>query len=124
MQLLWIGMGGFVGATGRFLVASLVQRWSGGSLYPYGTLAVNVVGCLIIGLLGGLDQSRQLFGPAARSFIFIGVLGGFTTFSSFGYETLNLAQSGQSQAALLNVALQLGLGLGAAWLGLMVARFL
>ena len=85
--------------------------------FPVGTLVVNVSGCFLIGLLGGLVESRQMFGPDLRVFLLIGVLGGFTTFSSFAYETLALARDAEFARALLNIAAQLLLGLGAAWFG-------
>jgi len=85
--------------------------------FPVGTLVVNVSGCFLIGLLGGLVETRQLLGPDLRVFLLIGVLGGFTTFSSFAYETLALTRDAEFSRALLNIGAQVVLGLGAAWLG-------
>ena len=115
--VLLVGSGGFVGSVLRYLAGLLVQHLSGGSAFPYGTLAVNVLGCLLIGFLNGLTEGRQVFSPETRGLIFIGLLGGFTTFSSFGYETIALARDGQVVGAFSNVALQLALGLGAVWVG-------
>ncbi len=122
--LLIVGCGGFIGAAMRYLIGGGVHRLLDQSLFPYGTLAVNLIGCLAIGLLGGLSDSRQMFSAELRMFLFVGVLGGFTTFSAFGYETVNLLRDGQLVPATLNVFLQLGLGLIAVWLGLIISRYL
>ncbi len=82
---MWVGAGGFCGAVLRFTVGGLVHRALPSGAFPYGTLAVNLLGCFAIGLLFGIGEARQLFGPAFRSFVLIGLLGGFTTFSTFGY---------------------------------------
>jgi CrcB protein len=113
-----VGLGGFLGSVLRYGVSGLVQRLGpAGGAFPLGTLGVNALGSFLIGLLGGLADSRGLFGPGARLLIFLGLLGGFTTFSSFSYETLQLLKDGQWHLAGLNVAGQLLLGLGAVWLG-------
>ena len=91
--------------------------------FPYGTLTVNMLGCLIIGLLGGLSESRNLFGTETRGLILVGVLGGFTTFSAFGYETIQLLRDGESLAAFSNVGLHLFLGLTAVWIGYSASQF-
>ena len=80
-------------------------------------MTVNMVGCLLIGLLAGLTESRNLLGPETRALILVGVLGGFTTFSTFGYETIQLLRDGESLAAFSNVGLQICLGLVAVWIG-------
>lgn len=115
--LLLVGAGGFVGSVGRYLVSGWVHRAVPFAGFPYGTLVVNVLGCLVIGLAGGVVESRQLFGPDLRIFLLIGVLGGFTTFSSFAYESLALARDAELARAFANVAGQVLLGLTAAWLG-------
>ncbi len=119
-SILLAGAGGFLGAIARYLVVLGVNQTPlAASGFPYGTLAVNVAGCLIIGLVGGLASSHGLFaaGSGARVFLFVGILGGFTTFSAFGYDTLMLAREGSFLLALGNVGLQVVLGLGAVWLG-------
>ena len=84
---------------------------------PYATAAVNLAGCAVIGVLAGLIASNRLaLSPAARTFVFVGVLGGFTTFSSFGLDTFTLAREG-GYAWALNVAVQVGLGLLAVAIG-------
>jgi CrcB protein len=90
--------------------------------FPYGTLAVNVLGCLVIGFLAGLAETRAAFTSEARLFLFVGILGGFTTFSSFALETFSLARDTQNVAALMNIGLQLILGLLAVWIGNVLAH--
>ena len=116
-QLLLVGAGGFVGAVLRFVLSGVVQDLVPQASLPYGTLAVNAAGCLAIGVLGGIADARQAVGPELRLFLLIGVLGGFTTFSTFSYETLVLARDGQHVGAGLNVVLSVGLCLLGAWLG-------
>ena len=89
-------------------------RWPG---FPFGTLAVNLLGCLLIGLGAGLADARQAFTPEARLFVFVGLLGGFTTFSSFGYETIALLRDHELLRAGLNVGLNVFAGLALVWLG-------
>jgi CrcB protein len=88
-----------------------------------GTLTVNISGCLIIGFLGGLSETREIFTPEIRALVFVGFLGGFTTFSSFGYEVFFLIRNGQTGAALANLGLQLIFGLSAVWAGFALSRF-
>lgn len=123
-QVLMVGLGGFVGSSARYLASGLAHRVAPFSGFPVGTLTVNVVGCAAIGLLGGLGELRQILGPTERLFLLIGVLGGFTTFSTFAFETMSLAQDSQFARALANVAFQVVLGLAAAWLGYQSARYL
>jgi CrcB protein len=85
--------------------------------FPYGTLAVNVLGCLVIGALSALAENRGVFTAEARLFVFVGILGGFTTFSTFSNETMNFLREGDTLRAVVNMAAQLFLGLGAVWLG-------
>lgn len=116
-MVLYVGAGGFIGASCRYLLAGSVQRLFPAALFPWGTITVNVIGCLCIGFLAGLAEGRQLFGPEARAFVFIGVLGGFTTFSSFGHDTYMLARSGDFLRAAGNVLLHMTVALGAVWGG-------
>ena len=117
------GAGGFIGAAARYWLGGIVHRQLGAA-FPYGTLIINVTGCFAIGFLGVLAEERLALGPAARVFWMIGVLGGYTTFSSFGYETMALLREGSSAAALLNVGAQVLLGLLAVWAGAALARVL
>jgi CrcB protein len=124
VDVLWVGFGGFVGSGLRFMISGWVHRLPGTGSFPYGTLVVNVVGCLALGLIGGWAEHRQVLSPAARLFVLIGVLGGFTTFSTFAYETLALATASDLAKAFANIALQLVLGLVAAWVGFSAARMM
>jgi CrcB protein len=116
-RLLLVGAGGFLGSVLRYVVSGTVQQSSGSVQFPYGTLAVNVIGCFVIGALSALAENRGVFTPEARLFVFVGILGGFTTFSTFGNETMNFLREGDNLRALVNVVAQLILGLGAVWLG-------
>jgi CrcB protein len=112
-----IGSGGFLGALARFGISGLVHRQLPQTTFPVGTLAVNLLGCLAIGVLAGLAESRQLFGPEVRLFALIGLLGGFTTFSTFGYETFAMIRDNESIRALANVGVHVILGIALIWLG-------
>lgn len=115
---LLVGLGGFVGSISRFAVSGLVQgRLDPMGAFPYGTMVVNVLGSATIGYLAGATDGRALFGPEWRLFMLVGVLGGFTTFSTFSYETIALFRSGQFLFALSNVGLTMALCLVGVWLG-------
>jgi fluoride exporter len=114
--VLLVGAGGFLGSVARYLLSGWVQRAAENSWFPYGTMAVNILGCIVIGVLAGLAASRGILTPSSRAFLLVGVLGGFTTFSSFSYDTTSLFQNGQMLAALANVGVQVIIGLGATWL--------
>lgn len=119
-ELAFISVGAALGAGMRFLVVSWFTSVSPGQ-YPWGTLTVNLVGCLAIGVAWGLSTNYD-WGASARTFLFVGVLGSFTTFSSFGLETINLVKSGAvGQAFSYVVASNLG-GLSLVWLGLRLCR--
>lgn len=112
-----VGSGGFVGALARYGLGGWVQRQVPLTTFPYGTLAVNLLGCLLIGVLAGLAESRQLFGPEFRTFALIGLLGGFTTFSTFGYETFAMLRDAEYLRGTVNVAVHVILGLALVWVG-------
>jgi CrcB protein len=120
-NLLLVGLGGGLGSILRYLTSRGLMRYWPGDL-PLGTLTVNVLGCLTIGLLSGLMISRQALTPEFRLFFMVGILGGFTTFSTFGYESVQLMLDGQFNLVFLNVILNVGLGLTACWLGLNLTR--
>jgi CrcB protein len=115
LNALLVGSGGFVGALARYAIAGAVHSQLPLATFPYGTLCANLLGCLVIGLLGGVADSRQVFAPEVRLFTFIGLLGGFTTFSTFGYETLAMVRDGEHLGAVLNVGLHVVLGLTLVW---------
>jgi len=116
-----IGVGGALGAVARYLLGGAVHRVVAG-FFPYGTFVVNLLGCLVFGLVIGVSESRLVLGPTARAFILIGILGGLTTFSSFAFESVELVRSGQTLGAAFNVIGQVALGLLALWLGAGLGR--
>lgn len=124
LKIAIIGLGGCLGAILRYLVAGGVHTLAKTASFPVGTMAVNVVGCLLIGIGGGLMENRQFFSPEWRAFLFVGILGSFTTFSTFGLETFNLAKEGQWLASFGNVGVSLILGLAAVLAGHMLSRLL
>ena len=121
-RALLVGFGGFLGSVGRYALSGGVHRWLARTDLPYGTLIVNLLGCGLIGVLGVLLDQRSLFSPDTRAFLLIGVLGGFTTFSTFAYETLALARGGESLNAAGNIVLHLAGCLTAVWLGDVIGR--
>ncbi|MFN7949021.1 MAG: fluoride efflux transporter CrcB [Blastocatellia bacterium] len=120
-KVLLVGMGGFAGSILRYLLSGWVQQWMKSVEFPWGTLAVNLLGCLVIGLLAQLAETRGVMTAEMRALVFIGVLGGFTTFSSFGNETISLWRTGEMLWAGANIAAHLVFGLGAVWLGRVLA---
>jgi len=121
-QIVAIALGGALGSVGRFLFAGWVGRVLGIN-FPWGTLAVNVVGGLVMGLLVGVMAQAWSVSPAIRAFLTVGVLGGFTTFSAFSLETVLLFQRGDTLAALGYIASSVVLSVGAVWCGLRLIRF-
>lgn len=121
VKLLAIAAGGALGALMRFGMASGVNSWLGKG-FPYGTLIVNVSGCLLMGILYSLMLERLAVSPEVRAAILVGVLGAFTTFSTFSIETMELMQSREWLKAGLNVTLSVVLCLFATWIGILIAR--
>jgi CrcB protein len=122
MMYLWVALGGALGSVARYACSIGAARWLG-TAFPWGTLFVNVAGSFAIGLLAALiaADGRPALGSDARAFVLVGILGGFTTFSSFSLETLNLARGGALGAAAANVGLSLALCFVAVWLGFAAA---
>ena len=116
-NLVLIGVGGFVGAIARFWLSGRVQDLSGSIGFPYGTLVVNLAGCFLLGVLSYLVDARGLFSPEARSLLIVGLLGAFTTFSTFSSESLNFLMSGETLRAMINVSSSVLLGILAVWVG-------
>lgn len=116
-NILLVGAGGALGSISRYLLGTWMQSVSRSVDFPYGTLAVNLIGCFVIGFLAQLAEGRGVFTSGSRAFVFIGILGGFTTFSSFGNETINLVRDGQILGAFANIGANVALGLFAVWLG-------
>lgn len=123
-NLLLIGMGGFCGAVMRYLISGGVQKWTQSIDFPYGTLAVNLAGCLIIGMLTRLDEMRSLLSPEMRFFILIGLLGAFTTYSTFSNEAMNLINDRRFNMAFVYLGAHIVLGLGAVLLGRLTTYFI
>ncbi len=120
-QVLAIAGGGAVGALLRYWISSGVYLLAGRG-FPYGTLVVNVLGSLLMGFLYIWLLERSLAGTAMRAFVLIGLLGAFTTFSTFSVETLNLLEAGHMGRAILNILVSVVLCIGAAAVGVMLAR--
>jgi fluoride exporter len=116
-SILLVALGGAIGSVARFKLSGWVLHQSPSWRFPAGTFAVNVIGCLIAGLLAGMAVKQDVFTPDARAFLFTGLLGGFTTFSAFGLETLLLLKRGEAGAAIANIVLSIAVGLLAAWWG-------
>lgn len=120
MNLLLIAIGGAVGSVCRYLLSSAVLRASG-TLFPLGTFAVNAVGCLVFGVVAGVTYERMTLSHNARALLLAGVLGGFTTFSSYMNESFVLLRTGHFAWAGLNLLGQVVVGLVLFWLGFSVA---
>ena len=111
-----------MGAIMRYLVVTGVSSAMGGSVFPYGTLAVNALGCFLIGLIIGFADARQPLSTEAQAFLIVGVLGGFTTFSAFGIETVRLLRDGSYLVGSTYVLLQIAIGLSAVAMGLRLGQ--
>ena len=123
LQLIYIGLAGAVGTLLRYwLSESVAKRF--GETFPTGTLVVNLVGCLLAGLLFNLMFDRYLVNPTVRTVVLIGLLGGFTTFSSFGLQTFTLMRDGELGLALFNIAVSNAGGLLMVWVGYAIAKIL
>lgn len=123
-SVILIALGGALGSVFRFLLSTWTQTISKSIDFPYGTLTVNLIGCFVIGFLSQLAEERGVFAPESRAFVFIGILGGFTTFSSFGNETINLLRDGETFNALANVGTNVIFGLMLVWFGRTVAYWI
>ena len=119
MAWIAVAVGGALGSLARHAVSHVTRS----DRFPYGTVLVNVSGCLVIGLLAGLVASRRISLPMHwREFLFVGLLGGFTTFSTFGLDTLTLVRTQSFSSAALNVGLQVVGGLAAVWIGYSISK--
>jgi len=121
-KLVIIGLGGFAGSILRYLVSEFFSRQFENPWFPHGTLAVNVIGCLLIGFVGGLAEIGQAVSPELRMLLIVGFLGGFTTFSTFGYELFAAGKDGQMMGAFINFGLHMGLGFSGLFLGFWLSR--
>ncbi len=117
MNILMVGLGGCIGALSRYWLAGLINRCYPAVIFPWGTLVVNLLGCFLIGFLAGLNVSRQFLTEPLRLLLFTGILGGLTTFSAFGLETMVLFQDKYPLMALLNIVAQVVLGIMMVFVG-------
>ena len=122
--LLLIGTGGFIGSILRYLVSGYAQQLGKSLQFPFGTLIVNLVGCVLVGFVAELIDHRDIASGETRAFLIVGLLGGFTTFSAFGLETMGLLRNGEPWLALSNILGHIILGLFAVWLGYSAASLL
>jgi CrcB protein len=122
-KIILIGLAGLIGTLSRYWLSGLVARQYG-ETFPWGTLVVNVMGCFLAGSLFYLMEERFLVSPTLRTVILIGLLGGFTTFSSFGLQTFTLLREGEFALAALNVTLSNVLGLVMLWAGYSLVKAL
>jgi fluoride exporter len=125
LMYLWVAIGGALGSMGRFWLNGIVSRHFG-ETFPWGTMLINISGSLLIGLFATLTGTDgRFFIPASfRTFFMVGICGGYTTFSSFSLQTLNLANNGEWLRAGANVLLSVVLCLAGVWLGFLFANHL
>jgi fluoride exporter len=112
---------GGIGTLARFTLGMAVSRWLGGN-YPWATASVNLLGCLLFGFFWTLAEQRQLIGPETKLVVLVGFMGGFTTFSSYAFETAEMLSYSQWGHALGNIALQNGMGIAAVFAGFILGR--
>jgi len=117
-KILIAGAGGFFGASLRFLLRGLINKFLPAAWFPIGTLTINIIGCLVLGALVGLWEVKQALSPELRIFLFVGICSGFTTYSTFALDSVNLIRSGQLFGCIMNITLHLLIGMIAIWLGM------
>ena len=124
MAYFWICLGSALGGGCRYWISGAIARRFGES-FPTGTVIVNISGCFIMGIFAALThaEGRHLISPTVRQFVMVGILGGYTTFSSFSLQTLTLMQDGEWLFAFINVLLSVVLCLAAVWLGYALAQY-
>jgi fluoride exporter len=120
LNLLAIAVGGAIGSVARYLLSTFVLRVSG-TLFPLGTFVVNVLGCFVFGAIAGATSQRLQVSSTVRLFLLTGILGGFTTFSTYAFESFALVRDGQFAWATINVAGQVIAGLIGLWGGYVIA---
>src|SRR3954468_4478390 len=116
-QALIVGLGGLVGSIARYKIGGIILHHSTAWRFPLSTFIVNVIGCFVIGALSSLVEHRDYFSADTRLFLFTGLLGGFTTFSAFGYEGVFLLRRGEIATAAMYAALSVVCGFAAVWIG-------
>jgi CrcB protein len=125
LAYVWVALGGALGTTARYWLSGVVAR-SVGETFPWGTMVINISGSFVIGFFGALTgpDGRWFVGSNARQFVMIGICGGYTTFSSFSLQTLNLANDGEWVRAGANIGLSVALCLIAVWVGVALASLI
>lgn len=121
MRMLVIAAGGALGSVARYLFSTALLRISG-TLFPIGTFGVNLVGCIVFGMIAGAAEQRVQIDPELRMFLLVGVLGGFTTFSTYAFESFSLLRDGQFLAASVNIIGQVVTGLVGLWAGYVITN--
>jgi CrcB protein len=116
VQFVWIGVAGSLGAVSRYWLDGVVSRWATGA-FPWGTFVVNISGCFVIGFLSVVLTGKFLAQPALRTAVLVGFVGAYTTFSTFAYQSFQLARAGAVALAFANLAGSVLAGLVAVWLG-------
>lgn len=122
--MLFIGMGGFIGAISRYMISSQVQQLNKGIFFPWGTVSVNLLGCLMIGILIQLNESFYTFSPEIKNFIFIGILGALTTYSTFSNDTMNLILDQRYMTSMVYILIHIIIGLLALFSGRLLVRLM
>lgn len=122
LKYLLIGTGGFIGSILRYWTSVNAYKILG-EKFPYGTFIVNALGCLLIGFIAEISENRFLISSEVRTFLMIGFLGGYTTFSTFGYETFTLLQDKDYTTAIINILLSVVVCITAVWIGALIAKF-
>lgn len=121
MEFVWVGIGGFLGANARHTAGKLINHWLG-TAFPFGTFIVNMTGAFVIGIIATYLSERYLDDPYLKQLLVVGFLGGYTTFSSYSLEAINLFEDGKWQLALFYIIGSNGLGILACFLGVTLTR--
>jgi len=121
LNLLVVAAGGAIGSAARYLLSQFVHRTTA-TTFPLGTFAVNLLGCIVFGAIAGAAEQRVPLAPPLRAFLLVGILGGFTTFSSYAFESVVLMRDGQLLAASLNIIGQVVAGLAGMWIAMTLSR--
>ncbi|MDA0292395.1 MAG: fluoride efflux transporter CrcB [Verrucomicrobia bacterium] len=123
-NILLVGAGGFIGSIARYLLSGWVLHHTLGGKFPWSTFVVNVLGCLLIGVLSGMIERLEWFTPQMRLLLLTGLLGGFTTFSAFGLETVFLLRRGEVLIAVAYALSSVAVCVTAVWVGLRMIELL
>ncbi|MFL6536783.1 MAG: fluoride efflux transporter CrcB [Chthoniobacterales bacterium] len=122
-ELMAVGVGGFIGSIARYKLGGFLLHHSTNWRFPLSTFVINVTGCFVIGVLGAVVERHDFFSPALRLFLFTGLLGGYTTFSAFGFEGVYLLRRGEFGIALGYAVLSVVCGFAAVWIALKLFSF-